>query len=208
MSRIDDPFPAENRLTGGGLSSALLQKEQQSRGRHGSPQRARFQAPVRAGGLSVPDLPELQGATDFTIFPPLPRLRPSRSQRLTPPPLLEHPFVVAKALESNRTDAAAEWLTYWVTFSLFTVIELLGGSLLSWIPFYSFLKLGFLSWLLLPKFKGASKLYQSGVQPLIRKHEAKIDQGLNQGYETAMSFQKNGLAAITQRFTSSGQRTN
>jgi len=95
-----------------------------------------------------------------------------------------------------------------VTFSLFTVIELVGGSLLSWIPFYSFLKLGFLSWLLLPKFKGASKLYQSGVQPLIRKHEAKIDQGLNQGYETAMSFQKNGLAAITQRFTSSGQRTN
>merc|ERR1712070_423653 len=113
-----------------------------------------------------------------------------------------------KALESNRTDAAAQWLTYWVTFSLFTVIELVGGSLLSWIPFYSFLKLGFLSWLLLPKFKGASKLYQSGVQPLIRKHEAKIDQGLNQGYETAMSFQKNGLAAITQRFTSSGQRTN
>ena len=141
-------------------------------------------------------------------LPPFTASSPFPLTETDPTPLPEHPFVVAKALESNRTDAAAEWLTYWVTFSLFTVIELVGGSLLSWIPFYSFLKLGFLSWLLLPKFKGASKLYQSGVQPLIRKHEAKIDQGLNQGYETAMSFQKNGLAAITQRFTSSGQRTN
>ncbi|QDZ21222.1 HVA22-like protein [Chloropicon primus] len=113
-----------------------------------------------------------------------------------------------KALESNRLDAAAEWLTYWVIFSLFTVIESVGDFLISWIPFYSFLKLGFLTWLLLPKFKGASKLYQTLVQPLIRKHEAKIDHGLNQGYETALNFHKTGLGFITQRFSSGGQRTN
>ena len=79
--------------------------------------------------------------------------------------------------------------------------------LISWIPFYSFFKLAFLVWLILPRFKGASKLYQGVIQPLIRKHEDKIDQRINQGYETALSFSKQGTSFITQRF-SSGQRAN
>ena len=95
-----------------------------------------------------------------------------------------------------------------VIFSLFTVVELGGGFLISWIPLYSILKLGFLMWLLLLRFKGASKLYQTLVQPLIRKHEAKIDQGITQGYETALSFQQKGMAAISQRLGNSGQRMN
>ena len=58
-----------------------------------------------------------------------------------------------KALESKRTDAAAEWLTYWVIFSLFSVFESVADWLISWIPFYYILKLLFLLWLLLPRFK-------------------------------------------------------
>jgi hypothetical protein len=106
----------------------------------------------------------------------------------------------SKALEATqRTDAAAEWLTYWVIFSLFSVVELVGDTLISMIPFYSFLKLAFLLWLLLPRFKGASKLYQKVIQPLIKKHEDKIDQQISQGYETALSFSKQGSSFITQR---------
>mmetsp|Transcript_3749 Transcript_3749/g.9471 ORF Transcript_3749/g.9471 Transcript_3749/m.9471 type:complete len:130 (+) Transcript_3749:156-545(+) len=93
-----------------------------------------------------------------------------------------------KALESNRQDAAPEWLTYWVIFSLFTVIESVGTFLISWIPFYSFLKLAFLMWLLLPRFKGASKLYQALVQPFMKKHEEKIDHSIMQGFETVTSM--------------------
>ena len=132
-----------------------------------------------------------------------------------------------KALESKRTDAAAEWLTYWVIFSLFSVFESVADWLISWIPFYYILKLLFLLWLLLPRFKvrsssspshdrhpqthrltpetrkhvrgfapsqGASKLYNRFLQPLIQKHEAKIDQKLNEGYATAMSLSSRGLA--------------
>mmetsp|Transcript_624 Transcript_624/g.1170 ORF Transcript_624/g.1170 Transcript_624/m.1170 type:complete len:137 (-) Transcript_624:155-565(-) len=112
-----------------------------------------------------------------------------------------------KALESDRLDAAAEWLTYWVIFSLFSVLESVASFLVSWIPFYNVLKLMFLLWLLLPRFKGASKLYQALVQPIIRKHESKIDQSISQGYETAMSLQTKGMALVNQRF-SSGQRNN
>ena len=110
-------------------------------------------------------------------------------------------------MESDRLDAAAEWLTYWVIFSLFSVLESVASFLVSWIPFYNVLKLMFLLWLLLPRFKGASKLYQALVQPIIRKHESKIDQSISQGYETAMSLQTKGMALVNQRF-SSGQRNN
>ncbi len=91
-------------------------------------------------------------------------------------------------MESNRQDAAPEWLTYWVIFSLFTVIESVGTILISWIPFYSFLKLAFLVWLLLPRFKGASKTYHALVQPFMKKHEDKIDQGITRGFESVSSM--------------------
>lgn len=58
-----------------------------------------------------------------------------------------------KALEGKRSDDAAEWLTYWVIFSLFTVFESIADWFISWIPFYYIFKLVLLLWLLLPQFK-------------------------------------------------------
>lgn len=65
-----------------------------------------------------------------------------------------------KALESKSPVAHAQWLTYWVVFSLFTVVEYFADFVISWIPFYYLAKLAFVLWLQLPRFQGATKVSQ------------------------------------------------
>jgi len=105
-----------------------------------------------------------------------------------------------KALEGKRSDDAAEWLTYWVIFSLFTVFESIADWFISWIPFYYIFKLVLLLWLLLPQFKGASKVYHRVLQPLMRRHEAQIDERLSQGIATARSLSSQGMQLGSQLF--------
>ena len=45
-----------------------------------------------------------------------------------------------KAIESVDKDDDTMWLTYWVVFAFFGVIEYFTDILLWWIPFYFFLK--------------------------------------------------------------------
>mmetsp|Transcript_8375 Transcript_8375/g.17295 ORF Transcript_8375/g.17295 Transcript_8375/m.17295 type:complete len:178 (-) Transcript_8375:79-612(-) len=88
-----------------------------------------------------------------------------------------------KALESKSPVAAAQWLTYWVVFSLFTVLEYFADYVISWLPLYYLLKLGFILWLQLPQTQGATQLYIKCVQPLVKKHEEEIDRALEQGWK-------------------------
>lgn len=41
-----------------------------------------------------------------------------------------------KALESPNKDDDTKWLTYWVVFALFSIIEYFSDILLHWFPFY------------------------------------------------------------------------
>lgn len=41
-----------------------------------------------------------------------------------------------KALESPNKDDDTKWLTYWVVFALFSIIEYFSDILLYWFPFY------------------------------------------------------------------------
>lgn len=45
-----------------------------------------------------------------------------------------------KAIESQEKDDDTKWLTYWVVYSLFLLIEFFGDIFLFWIPLYDFLK--------------------------------------------------------------------
>eukprot|EP00245_Coleochaete_scutata_P015046 TRINITY_DN655_c0_g1_i3.p1 TRINITY_DN655_c0_g1~~TRINITY_DN655_c0_g1_i3.p1 ORF type:complete len:159 (-),score=21.39 TRINITY_DN655_c0_g1_i3:51-527(-) len=90
-----------------------------------------------------------------------------------------------KALESKTTEAAAQWLTYWTVFSLFTVVEYLAGFLIAWMPFYYLAKLAFILWLQLPQTKGAMLLYVRWVQPQLKLHEQEIDRVLEKGRHNA-----------------------
>lgn len=76
-------------------------------------------------------------------------------------------FMSFLALESDGLDDDKMWLTYWVCFGVFNIIDQFAGIILSIIPFYYFLKLGFLVYLFHPSTQGALTVYQSVIRPKI-----------------------------------------
>merc|ERR1712002_627569 len=82
-----------------------------------------------------------------------------------------------KAIESPRTGDDTEWLMYWVVYASFSCIEFFSDILLSWIPFYFFLKCVFLLWCMYPsQYNGSKFLYKRVIRPWVLKNEDKIDQ--------------------------------
>ena len=69
---------------------------------------------------------------------------------------------------ANKADDT-QWLTYWVVFSLFTVIESL-ISVVYWFPFYFTFKFIFLLWLSLPAFRGADIIFRSFLAPTLGRY--------------------------------------
>ena len=59
-------------------------------------------------------------------------------------------FMSFIALETDGADDDKQWLTYWVCFGAFNILDQFAGVILSFIPFYYFLKLGFLVYLMHP----------------------------------------------------------
>ncbi|KAJ1944770.1 ER membrane protein DP1/Yop1 [Linderina pennispora] len=78
------------------------------------------------------------------------------------------------AIESPGKEDDAQWLTYWVIFGFFNVVEYFTGFILYWIPFFYILKLAFLGWLMLPNTRGAEKLYHGSLKPFIQAKLNKV----------------------------------
>ena len=74
-------------------------------------------------------------------------------------------FASFLALESDGEDDDKQWLTYWVVFGLFNIVDQFAGFILHFIPFYFFLKLIFLVWLFHPATCGATTLYNAYILP-------------------------------------------
>ena len=90
-----------------------------------------------------------------------------------------------KSLDSPDSEQATRyWLTYWIVWSCMTVLEVFEAVAL-WIPFYYELKLALVVWLIHPQSKGAAVVFQQMVQPLLKKHEKDIDDGLTFAQEKA-----------------------
>lgn len=103
-------------------------------------------------------------------------------------------FMSIQALESEKVDEDKQWLTYWLIFGLFSIVDLTFGFVFSLIPFYYFLKLMFLIWLAHPSTQGATMLFYKNVEPYYREHEKKID-GLAKNVEHKV---KQGLQKASQ----------
>ncbi|KAK9448951.1 TB2/DP1, HVA22 family-domain-containing protein [Limtongia smithiae] len=70
------------------------------------------------------------------------------------------------ALESPGTADDTQYLTYWVVFAFFSVLEFWSRAILYWIPFYWFFKVIFVLYLGLPQFQGAKLVYKTVVKPV------------------------------------------
>ncbi|KAH9953737.1 TB2/DP1, HVA22 family-domain-containing protein [Russula dissimulans] len=80
------------------------------------------------------------------------------------------------------------WLMYWSVLACAIGVEYLAGWLVSWIPFYHLFKILFLLYLVLPQTRGASYLYQTQLDPILRAHEHQIDAALAQLRARVFSF--------------------
>jgi len=89
-------------------------------------------------------------------------------------------YMSFKALESKDVADDTQWLTYWIIFSLFRIVDGFGNFVLQYVPFYYTIKLVFLVYLYHPRFRGATLVYQYAIRPFMLRHQAKIDEKLEQ----------------------------
>lgn len=80
-----------------------------------------------------------------------------------------------KAIESEEADDDKQWLTYWVIFGMFSIIDLFSGFVLRFIPFYFFLKLAFLIFCMMPNTRGATLIYDHVLIKIFKKYETDLD---------------------------------
>lgn len=80
-------------------------------------------------------------------------------------------YASVRAIETKSPVDDQQWLTYWVLYSLITLFELTFASIIEWLPFWSSMKLIFISWLVLPYFSGAAYVYQKYVRPVFVKNQ-------------------------------------
>ncbi|ALC42711.1 CG8331, partial [Drosophila busckii] len=100
-------------------------------------------------------------------------------------------YVSIHAIESSTKQDDTKWLTYWVTFGIFTVIEFFSGFLTHFIPFYWLLKCGFLIWCMLPADNnGSVVIYHKLVRPHFLKHHQTVDNLINDGMKKAHNVLK------------------
>jgi len=73
-------------------------------------------------------------------------------------------YMSFKAIDSPDKADDVQWLTYWVVFAKFSIVESVMNFLVSWIPFYFAIKCAFFAWMYHPKFMGASIVYKQVIK--------------------------------------------
>ncbi|RDW71853.1 protein YOP1 [Coleophoma crateriformis] len=102
-------------------------------------------------------------------------------------------FASYKALKSSDPALLTPWLMYWVVLACALLCESWVGFILVWIPFYAWIRLGFLLYLILPQTQGAKILYQTHVHPFLEENERSIDDFISSAHERAKAAGLNYL---------------
>ncbi len=80
-----------------------------------------------------------------------------------------------QAIESDNTFGDdVQWLTYWVVFGFFNMIEAFLELLLHWFPFYYAFKMGFLIFCFMPGTRGSEFVYSNIIKPFFEQHGARV----------------------------------
>ncbi|KAJ5890003.1 hypothetical protein N7504_010813 [Penicillium tannophilum] len=97
-------------------------------------------------------------------------------------------FASYKALRSSDPSQLAPWLMYWVVLSVILLAESWTVFIIGWFPFYSWIRLFFMCYLVLPQTQGARLLYQDYVDPFLTHHEHEIEELIGRGHERAKAL--------------------
>ncbi|KAF4636301.1 hypothetical protein G7Y89_g1772 [Cudoniella acicularis] len=111
-------------------------------------------------------------------------------------------FASYKALKTSDPALLTPWLMYWVVLACALLFESWAGFILVWIPFYAWIRLGFLLYLILPQTQGARVLYQTQVHPFLRENELVIDDFISSAHDRAkaagITYLKHAIELIKQ----------
>ena len=99
-------------------------------------------------------------------------------------------FMSFLALESEGEDDDKQWLTYWVVFGSFSIVDQFAGIILSFIPFYYVMKVAMLIWMFHPSSQGATTLYNNFILPFYKQYEDDIDSYQKRFTDAASNLKK------------------
>ncbi|CAF0874009.1 unnamed protein product [Adineta steineri] len=83
-----------------------------------------------------------------------------------------------KSLINSDLREVVNCLRYWIVFSIFIACETITDIILSWFPFYYWIKIGIVFWIVSPA--GSTFLYKRFIQPLLKEREQEIDHLIEQ----------------------------
>jgi len=89
---------------------------------------------------------------------------------------------------TTSTHSQQQWLTYWIIYATFTLLESLTDFFLYWIPLYHLVKISFLVWCMLPQTRGAEVIYVKVIEPVLIRYEGKIDSVGREGKRAAKNL--------------------
>ncbi|KAG9509583.1 Receptor expression-enhancing protein 5, partial [Fragariocoptes setiger] len=93
------------------------------------------------------------------------------------------------ALETHHKDDDTKWLTYWVVFAAFSVVEFFSDIIFSWFPFYWLAKVVFLIWCFLPSpNNGASVIYGRIIRPVFLRRRQQISDAVGKASGIAQNY--------------------
>lgn len=109
-----------------------------------------------------------------------------------------------RAISSKDDNDDKIWLTYWMIFGFFHIIETFFSFILYFIPYYSWIRIGLFSYLLIPQFNGVEKVYTGVVKKLLDENKELIQRLLKETESIAasvessvMDLKKDALNAAT-----------
>ncbi|XP_050460385.1 receptor expression-enhancing protein 5-like isoform X2 [Cataglyphis hispanica] len=90
-----------------------------------------------------------------------------------------------KALESPKKEDDTKWLTYWVVFAVFTIVEFFSEYIVCWFPIYWLFKCIFYIWLMAPtEYNGSLFLYRRIIRPKFIQYQPGLDRLLSNARDT------------------------
>ena len=84
-------------------------------------------------------------------------------------------FWTIKAIESKNKNDIKKWLTYWIVFGVFIIIDFFNIIIVKIFPYYFLMKIMFLIWLFMPGSNGCTVVYQLFVKKIFNTFEDSID---------------------------------
>ncbi len=112
-----------------------------------------------------------------------------------------------KSIQSQNDDDKY-WLTYWVVFAFFSLIDMFSGFLMKLIPFYFIMKILFLVWLFMPNTQGCYYIYYFVIIKLFKHVEKDIDEATEKIGEYTKNIVNQGNELIEKNIMKNNKKNN